>query len=238
MSDDLDPSLKDRMVAATKVAVGAVPFVGGAIGELVSETIPGQRLDRVVAYLRELERRLSEIEQDDQKKLFSDPEKIEFVEEGGYQAARALSDDRITRIATAVANGLTSDDVESERKKRLLGLLGQLDDDELAILNAHGQSYGARGDDAWEKIRRPLPAHLGAGKSEVDEAKLYELGKENLFRLGLLEQKFSFLKPGEMPEFDKQTGRFKGRLEISYLGRMLLREIGLPSPIDAREGDK
>ncbi len=41
MSDELDTNAKDRLVAATRGALAAVPFVGGLLGELVTEVIPG-----------------------------------------------------------------------------------------------------------------------------------------------------------------------------------------------------
>jgi hypothetical protein len=54
-------------------------------------------------------------------------------------------------------------------------------------------------------------------------------------KINLLRKTFPFVKRGELPEFDKQSGDFKHSIEISYFGRMLLREIGLATPLDAQE---
>jgi hypothetical protein len=61
---------------------------------------------------------------------------------------------------------------------------------------------------------------------------LYKAGEDHLLRLGLLQRNYGNVKKGEYPEFDQNTGSFKGRAEISYLGRMLLREMGVKVPFD------
>lgn len=44
--DELSPNRRDRLVSVAKVAAAAVPFVGGVISELLTETIPELRFDR------------------------------------------------------------------------------------------------------------------------------------------------------------------------------------------------
>ena len=39
------------------------------------------------------------------------------------------------------------------------------------------------------------------------------------------------MKRGEYPPFDPQLGGFKSKIEISYLGRMLLGEAGIDLPV-------
>ena len=150
---------------------------------------------------------------------------------------QAVSESRINQIVEAVANGLDSDDSETVRRKRLLRTFGELDDDEIALLNAYGRSYGGADRTAFDHVNRPPPAHLGSNQIEIDHEKLYEAGKEHLLRLGLLKKSFPFVKRGELPEFDRTIGDFKHSTEISYLGRMLLREIGLPTPFDLTPGE-
>ncbi|MCY4613177.1 MAG: hypothetical protein OXB94_06115 [Nitrospira sp.] len=104
------------------------------------------------------------------------------------------------------------------------------DDDELLLLNAYGQSYGAPRSNAWDAIGRPPSAHFGSSTEDIDNAKLYEFGEQNLLRLGLLQPKFDNMKKGEYPPFGARSGGFKSRTEISYLGRMLLREVGIDLP--------
>ncbi|KCZ99699.1 hypothetical protein HPO_04910 [Hyphomonas polymorpha PS728] len=231
-NDALDRNTRDVLAAVAKGAVGAVPFVGGILGEIISEVIPGQRQDRLVKYLRLLEQRLSQLEQDKIDRAIGDPERIDLFERGAHQAVRATTDERIAQIVEIVFNGMSRDDADIVRRKRLAGLLDQLDNDEIGILNAYGQSYGSGKSDPWTEIPRPAPVNMKSTTSEIDDDALFNLGKENLLRLGLLRRNFGTVKKGEYPPFDANSGGFKSRMEISYLGRLLLREIGLPSPID------
>lgn len=84
-------------------------------------------------------------------------------------------------------------------------------------------------------MNRPEPTFMGSSTEAIDREALFELGKNRLLRLGLLKSKFSSVKKGQLPEFDPKTGGFEGRVEISYLGRMLLRSAGTPASIDADE---
>jgi hypothetical protein len=235
MVDDLDDNLRDRLVALTRGAAALVPFAGSFLGELLV-LIPGQRVDRIVLFIRHLEERLAGIEDEQRQKILSRPDKIDFVEEGGRQAARAISADRISKIAEAVAKGLTSDEADAVRRKRLLLLLGQIDDDELQLLDAYGQSFGlgtgSRAQEIWDRVNMPPRTNLRSNVEEIDQQNLFDAGRANLLRLGLLRKSYPFVKRGEMPEFDASKGDFRHTVALSYLGRMLLREIGMPSLAD------
>lgn len=232
MPESLDSNTRDHLVALTRGAANAVPFVGGLLGELITSIIPEQRHDRIVAYLRELGSRLEQMEQAAMQSALRNPEKIDLIESGGHLSVRATTPHRIAQIAEVVASGLTSDEAEIVRRKRLLALLGEIDDDEVTILTAYGHTYG-RGingsGSAWERVNRPQPARMSAGRELVEQNKLYELGQDRLLRLNLLERRYSF-KKGQMPEFDGKTGLPKGNVQISYLGRMLLRSMGVELP--------
>lgn len=230
MTDELDSNSKDKLVAATRGALAAVPFAGGLLGELVTEVIPGQRQDRIVAYLRELESRLSSMEESALKAALEHPEKIDLIERGGFQAARATSQERISYVVGIVSRGLEGDEAEAVRRKRLLDLLGEIDEDEATILTAYGRSYAGGDRNAWDNVSRPQPPTLGAGRAVIEQNQLYDLGNEHLLRLGLLKRNFGNVKKGQIPEFDPKAGTFKSRIEISYLGRMLLREMGVELP--------
>lgn len=234
MSDNLDNTTRDHLVALTRGAVNAVPFVGGLLGELITSVIPEQRQERIVAYLRELGARLEQMEQAAMQSALRNPEKIDLIESGGYLSARATTSSRIAQIAEVVANGLASNEAEIVRRKRLFALLGEIDDDEVTLLTAYGQTYGVGlngAADAWEATNRPPPSHIGAGRELIEQNKLYDLGRDRLLRMNLLERRYSF-KKGQTPEFDDKTGLPKGNVQISYLGRMLLRSMGIQMPFE------
>lgn len=230
MSDQLDNDWRDRAALVTKVAGSLVPVVGGPLAELVTEIIPRLRQDRIVEYLRVLNTRMASLEREKVDGLLADAERIDLIESGGHHAARATSSERISRLAEIVFRGLKTDEANLVRRKRLIGLFGEIDDDEFLLLNAYGQSYAAPASQAWEMIDRPPPAVIGSSLEQLDDATLYELGTEHLLRLGLLERRFDTVKTGEYPPFDTKSGGFKSHLQISYLGRMLLREAGIDLP--------
>ena len=231
--DDLGEDEHDALAATGRAISGLVPMFGGVIGELITKIIPDQRTERIVRYVRDLNTRLEAFEAD-LDAILAEPENIDLIEEGGFQAARATSWERVDRIATMVANGLRSKDADLVRRKRLTRLLGQLDDDELVLLNAYGQSYG--GDlGIWQMVNRPDPADLQSSRSEIDAEKLYEAGREHLLRLGLLCKNYRTPPRGQAPTFDTRKGDYEHSVEISYLGRLLLRHLDMASPIDARD---
>ena len=173
MSDQLDNDWRDRAALVTKVAASLVPVVGGPLAELVTEVIPRQRQDRIVEYLRELDRRMASLEREKVEGFLADAERIDLVESGGHLAARATSSERISRLAEIVFRGLKSAEATLVRRKRLIGLFGEIDDDEFLLLNAYGQSHVAPASQAWEMIDRPPPAVIGSPPEQIDDATLY-----------------------------------------------------------------
>ena len=145
--------------------------------------------------------------------------------------------ERIDQIVEAVSRGLSEDDATVIRRKRILLILGELDNDEINVLNAYGRSYGGADREAFDRVNRPDPPHLRSSSSVIDQNQLYDLGKRRLIRLGLLKKNYGNIKKGEIPVFDAREGDFKHRLEVSYLGRMLLREIGMETPFDAQQAE-
>jgi len=232
--DDLGNNWRDRLAAAGRAVAGLVPSVGTALGEILTAIIPGQRADRIAEYLRKLDGRVEQLEAAVQRDILNDPAKIGLIEQGGFQASQALTHQRIDQIVEIVTSGITQNEADVVRTGRLLRLLGELDDDEVAVLNAYGQSYANADADAWRDINRPERIHTGSSQEEIDKSQLYEAGKNNLLRLGLLRKNYSGVRPGKLPEFDALQGDFRHRVQISALGRLLLRHIGCPAPFDQR----
>lgn len=230
--DGLDDNWIDKAVAVTKGATGLIPMIGGPLAEIVGVIVPGQRADRIASYLRQLGQRVDQMNSDVRAALAESAEKIGLIEDGGYQAARATTAERIKRIVEAVERGLDADETEVVRRKRLLTLLGDIDDDELNLLNAYGRTYGGRDRNAFEQVNRPDPMHMQSSREDIERTHLYDAGKEHLLRLGLLKRNFGTVKKGQLPEFDTRSGQFKHNVEVSSLGRMLLKEIGLGIPLD------
>ncbi len=119
--NSLDDNLRDKLVALGKGAAGLIPMVGGPLAEIIGVIIPGQRADRIAAYLRALAARIDVLSAEIKASIASNAERIALIEEGGYQAARATSPERIAQIVEAVSRGLEADDVDAIRRRCTFG---------------------------------------------------------------------------------------------------------------------
>ena len=137
---------------------------------------------------------------------------IDLMEDGFLQAARALSEERTEYIASLLKNSLTDEDLEQNAYKRLLFLLGEINDIEVIILKAYSL-YGAEQQNFWEKHREVLigePLRFPTSQEKVDQDAIYKTYRSNLVRFDLLEVK------SEQPSQS---------YEITSLGRLLLKSI-------------
>ncbi|GGN32839.1 MULTISPECIES: hypothetical protein [Marinomonas] len=213
-----------------KGLVGAIPFVGPLAAEIVGAIIPNQRIDRLESLLQLLESKISEEDQEKVKERITSQESVDLMEDGFIQASRALSEERKDYIASLLKNSLTSDELEHIEHKRLLTILGEMNDLEVLILKSHAIYRGMEEhNEFWEKHEDALTApiaHLGSAQEEIDRHTLFQTHRIHLANIGLLRQKFKKPKRGESPEFDEKTGMIKAQgYEITPLGRLLLRSI-------------
>lgn len=229
---DTKPNKVDYGVALTKGVAGAFPFVGPLVAEAVGTFIPDQRLDRIAKFLEILDKKVAELDQEQVKLKFSNPEFVDLLEDSFYQAARALTDERKEYIASIIKNGLSDEQFEHIRYKRMLSLLSELNDIEVIILRGHHVMDSREETEKFYRkhqnvIMEPI-VEMGASKEARDKQIIYKTHKSNLVKLELLKPSFINLKKGELPEFDKNTGAFKTNSHhITPLGSLLLRHIDL-----------
>jgi hypothetical protein len=226
-------STKGTDIAAIigKGLLGAIPFVGPLAAEIVGAIIPNQRIDRIETVLRLLETKISEEDKEKVKQRIVSPESVDLIEDGFVQASRALSEERKEYIATLLKNSLTDDQLKHIEYKRLLSILGELNDLEVLILKSLTFLHGEEGSkEFWEKHEKALDepiAYLGSPQEEWDKFEIYKTHKEHLVRLGLLKIRFNKPNKGEVPEFDEHTGMIKAQgYDITSLGELFLRSIG------------
>jgi len=219
----LGPSTEDQVAAFVRTTSSLIPGVGPAIGQLIGEVIPNQRLERAEDYLRRLGERVQHLET-----IKDTPERVALFEDGALLAFRALREERKRHIANVVSRGLNGSEQDVLDARRLLSLLSQLDVDDILFLESkiHGRLQ-----DALERhpniVREPFVSQA-SGDEERERAILWRLRERTLIRLGLLQVKFRKPKRGEMPEFDETTGMIKAQgSKLTRLGLMLLRHLGL-----------
>jgi hypothetical protein len=214
----LDATGRDRAVAVARALGGAVPYAGSLIAELITEFIPGQRQDRIVEVLISVAERLDAVEEATLRERLREPENIALIEEAAYQAARAISEERRQQIANLVAEGITDDRRDYIESRRVLRLLGELDDAEVIILASYLQKN--REGDYRERHANLLgkrAAHLESSRHELDARTVRSAAEQHLGELWLLERSDFGARP---------IG------QVSGLGRLLLRRIGLADPDD------
>jgi hypothetical protein len=195
-----------------------VPVAGSLIAELITEVVPGQRQDRFEDWVLHLTQRLASLEEASVRERLREPENVALFEEGAYQAARAISEERRRQIAELVAGGIADDRRGYIESHRVLRLLGELDDAEVIILAGYLQKN--RDGDYWARhanVLQDLAAHLGSSREEIDADTVRKAGRQHLVQLGLLDQ-----------------GALGGAasIQLNRLGRLLLRRIGLADDDD------
>jgi hypothetical protein len=220
----------DIVAMLGKGIIGTVPFIGPLAAEIIGAVIPNQRIDRIESLLRLLEAKIGDEYKEKVKEQISKSESVDLIEDAFIQASRALSEERKEYIASLLKNSLTDEALRQIEYKRLLLVLGEINDLEVLFL----KSYSLRqGDSAYcafwekhEKVLTPPTAHLGSSQEEIDRYTVYKSHKDHLVRLGLLNSRYSKPRNGEIPEFDEKTGMIKSNgFEITSLGRLLLRSI-------------
>lgn len=225
---DLDIKRSDRIVSALKATFGAIPYLGPLAAELVGNVIPNLREERIVSFLKVLSSKIDPEEKAKVEAKILEEKSIDLMEDGFFQAARALSEERIEYIASLVKNGLTNEDAEHITYKKLLSILAELNDIEVLILISYSGGIMQQQDfrRKHQGIVTEPPVHLGSSQEEVDKHAIYEAHKVNLANLGLLKIRFQRPRRGESPEFDERTGMMKSSgYDITDLGRLLLRSI-------------
>ena len=228
---DLEQNEVDLAVGAWAIAIGYMPAIGPIVAELFRNLIPNQRHDRIADFLRILDAKLQALEEGFLKERMRTEEFVDLFEDGAYQAARALTDERKEYIAAVLKNSLTDEDLSHVQRKTVLSLLGDLNDVEILLLKFEALRWTdpRAADEFFDKhedvVRSPMVV-TGSPEEEVDRYAVHEAYRNNLRRLGLLRTTYKKPKKGQLPEFDEKTGMMKaGSDRITPLGRLLLRYI-------------
>ena len=157
----------------------------------------------------------------------------DLIEEGFRQAARSLSAERRQYIASIITNSLSSENISYTESRHLLRILDEVNDIEIIWLRSYRDPTMGGDEEFWETHRNvlePIPANFGSSQETLDRSTLQKSYKEHLFQLRLLERRYKIDHKTKEPDFDKRTGTQKVQgYEITSLGRLLLKEIGLGS---------
>lgn len=132
--DGLDSTRRDHALSALRGAVSAIPIAGGSIAEAISAVVKEQRIDRVIAYARELAKRLDEL---DRAINGDNALTVDLLEDTVIQSSRALSNDRNRYLASVMADSVDVAPDRYEINKKLLQVLAEMTDVDIEVLKAH-----------------------------------------------------------------------------------------------------
>lgn len=211
---ELDPDSRDGFVSVAKSIVGICPWIGPMASEAIETLIPRQRLDRVVEFLRQMEKELQSME--GRIKILEGnlktEEGLDILEQGLTQAARSYSKERQERLARLVSQALTAEKIKHAESKKLLNLFHELTDPEVLWLVYYstnptlGSEYHKKLINDNPEVLKPVSREIGAPQEQIDRGALQDSYKNTLFRLGLI----------------KEQGRSH---QITPLGKLLVRYI-------------
>jgi hypothetical protein len=195
----------DFRISILRGLAGIVPLAGGVLAEALN-TVPNQRLDRVVAFIEMLAKKLEALDSKCSARLASQ-QGLDLLEDCVHQAGRSMSEERMAEIASAMATALDDDQLRYEQSKRLLTLLGQITDYEVLMLRSH--LFSPEEDPVFRSrhgsaLANP-GAHLGSSDAEIEAQEIYDSHKQHLTQLGLLRPSFRKPKRGEVLELDERT---------------------------------
>ena len=222
----------DHLTSVIKSVVGAVPVAGPFLCEVAGVVVPNQRIDRLAKFAQELADRLGAVEDDVLRSQLKDENFTELVEESMRQASRSTSDERRKYIASILANGIKSDDVDYIETKHLLRLLGEINDIEVVWLRAYYEwHWGGQRESEFERTHAdtlsPIVATMGSSQEERDKAAMQESYRMHMERLGLLRSRIRYDSRTKLPEFDRDTGFKKSGYDITPMGQLLIRYIDM-----------
>jgi len=220
--EHLDDVPSDYLVSLFKGAAGVIPGVGGLVAEIIGSTIPNQRIDRVADFVKELDKRLGELEYNliKENELYRD-----LFEDAMQQASRTLSAERNRYLAQFVKNTLNLSLEHYAIQKKLLFTLQELTDLDIEFLVAV-RDFGFFEACKPFKLATPTEEELSEPSRELLTVSL-GMHVLTLERLDLVKLDRA-LEGGEYPDnnIDPNTGLPKiTDCEVSKIGECLLNAI-------------
>lgn len=229
--EDLGNNRNDYLVALTKAITSLIPNGGSIIGEIIGNVVPNQRIDRIAKYVKELDARLSQISTVELEKLLTNAEFVDLLEEGFFQASRAITEERRNHILNIITNGINVEDIELIQSKYLLKLLNELNDIEVIWLRYYQDTRVTADEEFREKNKEILnqrKRYQKKSEKELIDYLLQDGYTEHLERLGLINKQIKINKKSGMPDFNRLTGKPEIRnVNITSLGTLLLQQLEL-----------
>lgn len=214
---------EDLAAKTIRTGLSLIPG-GGLLAELLTEFIPAQRLDRLHDFAEQLAARLQGLEDAFHSRVKESAAYGSLAEQATLSAVRSASSQRRKDLAEILRTGLTLDEAATIEHEALLRLLDRLNDAEIIVLMRHGSFRQTLNNPELAAFDAEHPGVLGVEPptlADSDEVirrwTMRQHYEAELVALGLLRDAEGIVK-----------SRGWRRLEITDLGRILLRSIGRP----------
>lgn len=130
-------TIKKYAGAIIKGGVASVPLVGSLAVELLNVTIPNQRQERVEKLLNILSSKVFDIDSKQLQERFNSSDFIDIFEDVLFQSVKATSSERLEYLASILEKSLTDEEIKHLQTKRLLSILGEINDVEVIVLQSY-----------------------------------------------------------------------------------------------------
>jgi hypothetical protein len=212
----------DITVSLGKGVFGLIPFVGPLVAEIIGTIVPNQRIDRIVKFAHILEEKCSSLEEEILQTKLRNPSFVDLFEDGLYQAARALTEERLEHIALILKNGLSTTEVDYAKHKHILSLLSEINEIELLLLKYYSL-HGKQRENFYLAHREVIISTSTRIKASIEAKERATIQKSyinHLVRLNLLDERLN-----------AKAGTIKSQgYKTSSLGLMLLKNIDQIEP--------
>lgn len=222
---DLEPNKTDVITSVVSTAAGYIPIAGGVISEIIRMVIPKQREDRIVKFLANIDKRLSELEITVEKSqlIFKNTKYGGFTFECLRDVVNDKFEEKMVYYQNLYITGITSEEQEMLNMSNLMRLVSDMDYKEILYLKFY--YYADYVDNQKiQEVQQLLnqgsiaPNYtMNMNQKELDNETYKQITLNALVNKGLLERKVEYIG---------KNRREKIKYKLTSLGRLLLRKIG------------
>ncbi len=137
LSVDVDTNKSDIVASVLKGIVGAVPFAGGILAEIITVSIPNQKQARIANFMEIFGYKIKYLEEAILAEKMKTEEFKDLLEDVIRDASRALTPERREYLASLLKNSITREELDHLGHKKILDELNTLNDAEIIILKYH-----------------------------------------------------------------------------------------------------
>ena len=226
---DLQQNKTDVITSVVATAISFVPVIGGALSEIIHITIPKQREDRIVKFLKEVDDRLNELNITVNKlnSIFENNQYGVFTYDCLKSVANERYEDKLKYYKRLYINGLTSEEDEMLNNYNVMMIISDMNFKEILFLKAFYYSFNGFHQKEKQEILKQLgiltlmPIYTNKMTQEESDKETYkQMIINSLEKKGLLNKKITQEKLFYRHE------PYKEMYEISHLGIIILRKIG------------